>query len=83
MFEPREFFEGSDTVTVLGRTVARIMPSGVRFESEWAHVIKIHDGKVITFREYDDTHALMQAFYGGDLHSIGVAPSEMTARLHH
>jgi ketosteroid isomerase-like protein len=83
VFEPREFFDGSDIVTVLGRTVARMIPSGVRFESEWVHLIKIRDGKVVTFREYDDTHALVQAFYGGDVHSLTVAPSEMTERLHH
>ncbi len=82
VFEAQEFIEGSEIVTVLGRTIACMIPSGVRFESEWVHLLKIRDGKVVTFREYDDTHALVQAFYGGDVHSVTVAPSESPRKEH-
>ncbi len=50
-FTPREFFGSPDFVTVLGHTSGRLMPSGGRFDGEWAHIFKIRDGKVVEFRE--------------------------------
>jgi len=82
-FTPQEFFAGSDSVTVLGHSTARVTPSGSRVEHDWAHIFKIDDGKVTEFREFTDTHAVVQAYFGGDIHSVTVAPSEQTARLHH
>jgi ketosteroid isomerase-like protein len=82
-FMPREFLGGSDSVTVLGHTTARLKPSGGRVENEWAHIFKVQNGKVLEFREYLDTHAVVQAYFGGDIHSVTVAPSEQTARFDH
>lgn len=82
-FQPREFLQGPDFVTVLGHTIGRVKPSGGRVDGEWMHLFMIKDGKVAAFREYGDTHALVQAYFGGDVHSVTVAPSEATAHLHH
>jgi uncharacterized protein len=82
-FVPKEFLGGSGSVTVLGHTTARLKPSGGRVENEWVHIFKIENGKVMEFHEYLDTHAVVQAYFGGDIHSVTVAPSEQTERLHH
>ena len=82
-FMPREIFGSPDFVTVLGHESGRLMPSGGRLDDEWAHIFKIKDGKVVEFRAYVNTHALVQAYFGGDIHSLTVAPSDQTAQLHH
>jgi uncharacterized protein len=60
-FEPREFFEAGDTVTVLGRTQARVKKSGGVFDSDWAHVFTLRGGKLGAFREYYDTKSAADA----------------------
>ncbi len=82
-FEPLEFFSGPDFVVVLGRTKARAKGTGARIEDQWIHMFRIRNGKVTEFRVFGDTHAAVQAHFGGDIHSVTVAPSEATARLHH
>ena len=37
-FEPREFLEGPNHVTVLGWERVRPLPNGTAFDSEWVHV---------------------------------------------
>jgi hypothetical protein len=56
-FEPREFIDGGDHVTVLGweRTAAR--PGGKVFETEWVHVFTVRGGKVVRFWGIYDTEA--------------------------
>ena len=45
-FEPREFLEGPNHVTVLGWEQTRPKPNGRVFESEWVHVFSVKDGKI-------------------------------------
>jgi ketosteroid isomerase-like protein len=45
-FEPREFLEGPNHVTVLGWEQTRPKPNGKVFESEWVHVFTVRDGKI-------------------------------------
>jgi len=45
-FEPREFLEGPDHVTVVGWEQTRPRPNGKVFESEWVHVFTFKDGKI-------------------------------------
>jgi ketosteroid isomerase-like protein len=82
-FEPREYFPGPDFVAVLGRSVTRSKGSGSRAEDQWMHLFRIRNGKLTEFRDYGDTHAMVQAHFGGDIHSVTVSPSEATARFHH
>lgn len=56
-FEPREFIEAGEHVTVLGweRTTAR--ETGVTFETEWAHVFTVRDGLIVRWRGFYNTGA--------------------------
>ncbi len=74
-FTPREFLAGSGFVIVMGHMAGRMRRSGVRFEDDWCHVFRILGGKVTAFQEFVDTHALVQAFIGGDAHAIGLPSS--------
>lgn len=61
-FEPRQFLDAGDAVTVLGRSRARSKGNGGgTFDSEWAHIFTIRDGKVARFQEYYDTAAIERA----------------------
>ena len=71
-FTPRDFCAGIDFIVVMGHTKGRMKRSGGRFEDEWAHFFQIIGGKVVSFREYFDTHAVVQAYVGGDIHSVGL-----------
>lgn len=83
-FTPRDFSFGNGFVLVMGHTTGRMRRSGVRFEDDWCHVFKLMGGKVMAFHEFVDTHALVQAFIGGDVHAIGLPSSTQTqAPLHH
>jgi ketosteroid isomerase-like protein len=63
-FEPRTFFGGADFCTVLGFTRGKMKRTGIVWESEWSHLFRYVDGKVILFREFYDTHALVEAYAG-------------------
>jgi len=45
-FEPREFLEGKDHVTVIGWQQARPLPNGTVFETDWVHVFTVKGGKI-------------------------------------
>jgi ketosteroid isomerase-like protein len=61
-FEPRQFLDAGDAVTVLGRSRARFKGNGSdAFDSEWAHIFTIRDGKVARFQEYYDSAAIERA----------------------
>ncbi len=59
-FEPKEFFEAGETVIVLGRTKARVKKGGV-FDSDWAHVFTLKNGRLLRFREFYDTKSIADA----------------------
>ena len=82
-FEPRQFLAGDGFVVVLGHAAARMKPSGGHVDDEWAHLLWLRNGKVIRFQEYSDTHALVQAYNGGDVHAVGIAKDSARPPLHH
>jgi hypothetical protein len=45
------------------------------------HLIRIRGGKVTEIRLFNDTHALVQAYFGGDIHSATVVQSEASEPL--
>lgn len=57
VFEPREFFEAGDTVTVLGYERTRVRPTGKLFESEWAHIFTVRGGRIVRWRGFFNTAA--------------------------
>jgi uncharacterized protein len=60
-FEPREFLEGPNHVTVLGWEQIAPKPNGKVFESEWVHVFTVRDGKVSRWIGTLDTAAYVAA----------------------
>jgi len=63
-FEPREFFANGERVVALGTWAGRAKPTGRSFADEWAMAFTMKDGKVTSFRAYEDTYAQVQAFGG-------------------
>ncbi len=80
-YQPRKFFGGPDFVAVLGRSFGHSRRTGDPFEDEWMHLFWIMNGKLTEVRMFDDTHAMVQVHFGGDIHSVTVAPSEGKARF--
>jgi uncharacterized protein len=63
-FEPQEFIAQGDKVVVLGHERHRVKSTGRIHEGDWVQVFTLHDGKVVRYREYVDTFALVAAFRG-------------------
>lgn len=61
-FEPREYVSERDKVVVLGHYAWRVKSTGCEFESDWAHLFTVRNGKVASFREYADTRAAAAAY---------------------
>ncbi len=61
-FEPREFIAQKDRVIVLGSWRGESKSTGRSFESEWVMAWTLINGKVTSFRSYEDTAALLEAF---------------------
>jgi hypothetical protein len=56
-FEPREFIEAGEHVTVLGWERATALDTGKQFEGEWVHVFTVKSGKVTRWRGFFNTAA--------------------------
>jgi ketosteroid isomerase-like protein len=52
---PDEFIANENTVVVLGNYSATYKATGKSFTAPFAHVWKLQDGKVISFRQHTDT----------------------------
>lgn len=56
-FEPREFIEANDNVTVLGWEESTALDTGKDFKTEWAHVFTVKNDKITRWRAFFDTAA--------------------------
>jgi ketosteroid isomerase-like protein len=56
-FEPREFIEANEHVTVLGWEKSTAVDTGKDFESDWIHLFTVKDGKVTRWRGFFNTAA--------------------------
>ena len=63
--ELREFVAQGDKVVVLGHYVWHVKATGKEWESDFAHVLTVREGKIARFQEYTDTAALGDAFREG------------------
>lgn len=61
-FEPREFIAQGDNVVVLGHERVTAKPTGRSWETDWAMVWTVRDGKVALLREFHETAAIAEAF---------------------
>jgi ketosteroid isomerase-like protein len=57
VFEPREFIDAGDDVTVLGWEQSKALESNQEFSSEWVHVFTLKDSKVTRWRGFFNTAA--------------------------
>jgi ketosteroid isomerase-like protein len=57
VFEPREFIESGEHVTVLGWTKVTARDTQKTFDSEWVQVITVQDGKITRWRGFANTAA--------------------------
>ena len=60
-FLPREFIAEGDRVVVTGDEVARLRSTGKVINVKWAHVFGMKNGLIVTFQEYFDTCAAVEA----------------------
>ena len=63
--ELREYVAQDDRVVTLGHYAWHVKATGKVWESDFAHVVSVRDGKVTRFQEYTDTAALGDAFREG------------------
>ncbi len=64
-FGPSEIMAFDDKVLVLGHERVRVRATDKIFETDWAHLFTIQDGKIVRLREFYDT-ATIAAAYRGD-----------------
>jgi ketosteroid isomerase-like protein len=57
MFEPREFIDGGEHVTVLGWEQSTARETGKEFSSEWVHVFTVKNERVTRWRGFFNTAA--------------------------
>lgn len=57
VFEPREFIEAGEHVTVLGWEQSKARDTDTEFASEWVHVFTVKNGKVTRWRGFYNTAA--------------------------
>jgi ketosteroid isomerase-like protein len=60
-FEPREFVAQGDKVVALGHYVGKASTGG-HFESDFAMIFTIRNGRIVEFQEMQDSAALNAAF---------------------
>ena len=56
-FEPREFIEANEHVTVLGWEDTTARDTHKKFETEWVHVFTVKNGKITRWRGFLNTAA--------------------------
>ncbi len=59
--EPQEFIAQGDRVVILGELHVRSKNTGKEYNSGFAHIIEINNGKVVSFLEYFDNAAAGRA----------------------
>ena len=57
VFEPQEFIEAGENVTVLGHLEGFALDTKRKFETAWVHVFTVRNGKITRWRGFTDTAA--------------------------
>ena len=61
-FEPREFIAQGDTVVAIGFYKATVKATRKQTASDWAMVFNFRNGKIVRFREFTDSAAIVRAY---------------------
>lgn len=59
---PSLFTDGGDTVLVEGRYTGKVKSTGTLLDAQFAHVWRLHEGKVVSFQQYTDSWQWNNAF---------------------
>jgi uncharacterized protein len=57
VFEPREFIEAGESVTVLGYAETIVRDTKQKVQSEWVQIFTVRNGKITRWRGFFDTAA--------------------------
>lgn len=63
-FDAEEIFAKGDKVVVTGHLTLTPKSTGIRYESDFVHVITLRDGKWLRFRDFMNTAVAAAAFEG-------------------
>lgn len=61
-FEPKLFTAEEDRVIVSGTASWQVKASGRTYDDPWIHAFTVRDGKIASFRDYDNTAAVESAY---------------------
>ncbi|MGH9628494.1 MAG: nuclear transport factor 2 family protein [Bryobacteraceae bacterium] len=70
-FDPQQYLVSGNWVGVFGSWQARARRTGEVFESDWAMLFTVRDGRIIRFQAYVDTAVEAAAYQQGAAHSAG------------
>ncbi len=62
VFEPTEFIAQGNKVVVLGHYTTRVKSTNKQYDSGFAHIVTVSDGKITGFYEFFDTAAAEKAY---------------------
>ena len=62
-FTQDEFIAGETQVAVVGHLKLQANSTGVVYDTEYAHIIDVKDGKWVRFRDFADTSIVAHAFH--------------------
>lgn len=62
-WEPQRVFAAGEEVVATGLWSAKAKSTGRSFTTEWAMLFGFRDGKIATFKAYEDTAAAVAAFH--------------------
>ena len=58
---PEEFLDAGDSIVVLGRYSGTCVATGNEMNPQMAHVLRVVDGRITSFRQFVDTLAVARA----------------------
>lgn len=58
----RQIMAETDTVIVIGHTQCKVRITGKTYDTDFVHLITLHNGQVSRFQEFFDTYAAAEAF---------------------
>ncbi len=62
VIEPRCRLTNADTVAVVGMARCRARQTGRTYETDFVHLIRFSEGRIVHFQEFFDTYAAYEAF---------------------
>ncbi len=62
VIERQYYLTNADTVAVVGMARCRVRQTGRAYETDFVHLIRFREGRVVHFQEFFDTYAAAEAF---------------------